>query len=73
MEISHWLKPRTWAECLEKMIQEIPKSIALMKQIREKYKEDWEIELLCSEIMYEEEKAMATMRMEVERERKEIA
>ena len=73
MEISHCLKPRTWAECLEEIIREIPTSIALMKEIREKFKEDWEIELLCSEIMYEEEKAMAIMRMEVEREREEIA
>jgi len=73
MEISHCLKSGTWAECLEEMIREIPKSIALMKEIREKFKEDWEIELVCSEIMYEEEKAMAIMRMEVEREREKIA
>ena len=66
-------KPKTWAECLVEIIREIPKSIALMKEIREKYKEDWEIELLCSEIMYEEAQAMAVFRMEVERERKKIA
>ena len=66
-------KPKTWPECLVEIIREIPKSIALMKEIREKYKEDWEIELLCSEIMYEEAQAMAVFRMEVERERKKIA